>query len=110
MVRLMRFASIAFVMLGMLVLCTAAMAQPGPGMGMGMFGGQQASLSMQYGRLLNSPTVLKELELVDDQKAKITEANGNMRQSMQEVFSGMQPPSPDMTPEERQKSMDEMQF
>jgi methyl-accepting chemotaxis protein len=84
------------------------MAQPG--MGMGMFGGgAMASLSGQYGRLLNMPAVQKELELVDDQKTKIGEANQTMRESMQEVFSGMQPPSPDMTPEERQKSMDEIQ-
>ncbi len=108
MVRSMRLASIALVMLGMLALCTAALAQPGPGMG--MFGSQaMASLSAQYGRLLMIPSVQKELELVDDQKAKITEANENMRQSMQEAFSGMQPPSPDMTPEEQQKFREEMQ-
>ncbi|MGA2798973.1 MAG: hypothetical protein ABSE63_15445, partial [Thermoguttaceae bacterium] len=107
MVRSMRFTSISLVALGMLVLCSAAMAQPG--MGMGMFGGPMASLSGQYGRLLNMPSVQKELEIVDDQKTKVTEANDKMRSDMQEIFSGMQPPSPDMTPEERQKSMDEMQ-
>ena len=74
----MRFASIVFVMLGMLALCSAAMAQPG--MGMGMFGGgPAASVSMQYGMLFNIPTVQKELELVDDQKTKIKEANDKMR-------------------------------
>jgi hypothetical protein len=107
MVRSMRFASIGFVVLGMLVLCSAAMAQPG--MGMGMFGGGQAALSGQYGRLLNSPTVQKDLEIVDEQKTKITAANEKMMSSMRDAFSGMQPPSPDMTPEERQKSMEEMQ-
>jgi hypothetical protein len=79
-------------------------------MGFGMFGGGQGtSISAQYGRLLNSPTVQKELELVDDQKTKLGEANQTMRDSMQEVFSGMQPPTPDMTPDEPRKAGEEMQ-
>jgi hypothetical protein len=110
MVRSMRFASIILAFLAVLVLSANAWAQPGRGMGMGMFGGGQAqSISAQYGRLLGMPSVQKELELVDDQKAKITEANEKMMSSMREAFSGMEPPSPDMTPEERQKSMEEMQ-
>jgi len=105
MVRSMRFASIVFVMLGMLVLCTAAMAQPGPGMGFGMFGGgPMATLSAQYGRLINLPTVQKELELVDDQKTKIKEASDKAQAARRELFSGMQ----DIAPEERQAKMEEI--
>jgi hypothetical protein len=110
MVRSMRFASIVLAMLGMLVFCSAAMAQPGRGgMGFGMFGGMGASVSSQYGRLLNMPSVQKELEIVDDQKTKIAEANEKMMTSIREVFSGMEPPSPDMTPEEMTKRREEMQ-
>ena len=66
---------------------------------MGMFGGRSNGILIRaVWAAVESPSVQKELEIVDDQKAKITEANENMRQSMQEVFSGMQPPSPDMTP------------
>ena len=105
MVRSMRFASIALVMLGMLVLCTAAMAQPGPGMGFGMFpGGPAYTVSMQYGRLLNSPTVQKDLELVDDQKTKIKETSDKAQAAMREMRMGMQ----DLAPEERQAKMEEM--
>jgi Spy/CpxP family protein refolding chaperone len=104
----MRFASIVFVMLGILALCTAALAQPGPGMGFGMFGGPPTSVSMTYGLLLNIPTVQKELDLTTDQKTKITAANEKLMSSMRDLFSGMQPPSPDMTPEERQKMREEM--
>ncbi len=107
MVRSMRFASIVLALLGMSVLSAAAWAQPGGGMGFGMFGGPPASVSMAYGRLLNMPSVQKELELVDDQKAKITEANEKMMASMRDLFSGMQPMQ-DMSAEERQKAMEEM--
>ncbi len=82
MTRSLRFGSIVLMSLGGLALCTAGWAQPGPGgprpggPGFGMFGGGPGggSLSMMYGFLLNAPTVQKELELVDDQKAKIKEA------------------------------------
>ena len=107
MTRSMRFASIVLALLAASILCTAAYAQPG--MGFGMFGGGQASVSQQYGRLIMMPSVQKELEIVDDQKSKLSDASQSMRDSMQDVFSGMQPPTQDMTPEERQKSMDEMQ-
>ena len=50
-----------------------------------------------YGMLLSSPTVQKDLDLVDDQKAKIKEINDKARTAMGELFSGMR----DLTPEER---------
>jgi delta 1-pyrroline-5-carboxylate dehydrogenase len=113
MVRSMSIVSIVLAMLGMCILCSAVQAQPGGGFGGGgMFGGggpfgggQAASVSSSYGRLLSSATVQKELELVDDQKTKITEANTKMRTAMREAFQGMQ----DGGPEEMQKKMQALQ-
>jgi hypothetical protein len=67
-------------------------------------GGQTYTLSSQYSRLVNMPTVQKELEIVDDQKTKITEQLTKMRSSMMEIFSGMQ----DVDPEQRQAKMEEI--
>lgn len=85
---------------------TTAWAQPGaapggPGGGMmgGMMGGQGMGLM-----LLASPQVQKELELVDDQKAKIKELSDKAQADMREAFSGMR----DLTQEERQKKMEEL--
>jgi len=113
MTRSFRFASIALVSLGALALCTAVWAQPGPGPGpgfggpgpgFGMFGGGPgASLSAQYGGLLNAPTVQKELNLADDQKAKIKEAGAKAQAAMRELFSGMR----DLSEEERRVKMEE---
>ncbi len=104
MVRSMRFAWIVLVSLGLLALSTAAWAQP-PGPGFGMFGGGPgASVSMQYGRLLNTPTVQKDLELVDDQKTKIKEAADKAQAAMREIFMGMR----DLSQEERQAKMEEI--
>jgi Spy/CpxP family protein refolding chaperone len=55
------------------------------------------SISMMYGMLLGAPTVQKDLDLVDDQKAKIKEINEKTRTAMGEIFAGMR----DLTPEER---------
>jgi Spy/CpxP family protein refolding chaperone len=105
MLRSTRFASIVLAMLGMLVFSAAAWAQPGPGMGFGMFGGgPAASVSMQYGRLINMPTVQKELELVDDQKTKIKEVSDKAQAARRELMMGMQ----DAAPEERQAKMEEI--
>jgi Spy/CpxP family protein refolding chaperone len=70
-------------------------------MGGGPGGG---SLSMMYGMLLNSPTVQKDLDLVDEQKAKLKEANEKAQAAMREMFSGMR----DLSQEERQQKMGEI--
>ena len=98
MIRSLRIVSIAVVSLAALALCDTAWAQPGPGGGGRGFGRMpRMSLSMMYGFLLNAPTVQKDLDLVDDQKAKIKEINEKARTAMGEIFSGMR----DLTPEER---------
>lgn len=70
-------------------------------MGGGPGGG---SIAGQYARLLSSPTVQKELELVDDQKAKIAEAGQKAQTAMRQMFSGMR----DLSEEERRAKMQEM--
>lgn len=108
--RTICFASIVLALVAISALSATASAQPGPGMGFGMFGGGAgAALSGQYGRLLTMPSVQKELELVDDQKDKIRAASEKMMSSMGELRDGMSPPSPDMSQEERQKWMEDMQ-
>ncbi len=98
MMRSLRIVSIVAVSLAALALSDTAWAQPGPGGGgRGMGRMPRASLSMMYGALLNAPTVQKELDLVDDQKAKIKEISDKTRTAMGELFSGMR----DLTPEER---------
>ena len=112
MTRLCHVGSIALMSLGALALCTAVWAQPGPGgpppggPGFGMFGGGPGGMSLagMYGFLLNTPTVQKELELVDDQKAKIKEAGDKAQAAMREMFSGMR----DLSNEERQEKMREV--
>jgi Spy/CpxP family protein refolding chaperone len=114
MARSFRFASVALVSLGALALCTPVRAQPGPGFGPGfggpgpgfaMFGGGPgASLSSQYGRLLNAPTVQKELNLTEDQQAKIKEIRDKGRAAGRELFSGMR----DWSEEERRTKMEEI--
>jgi Spy/CpxP family protein refolding chaperone len=54
--------------------------------------------------LLSSDVVAKELELVDDQKAKIKAINEKAMAAMREAGQGMR----DLSPEERQKRMAEM--
>ena len=107
MMRSLRVVSIAVVSLAVLALADTAWAQPGPGpggrgpgFGRGMFG---RSVSMMYGMLLNSPTVQKDLNLVDDQKTKIKEITDKADAARRELFSGMR----DLTPEERQAKFTE---
>jgi len=113
MVRLLRIVSITLVSLAALALSDTAWAQPGPGgggrgMGMGMMrGGFNPSLSMMYPMLLNSPTVQKDLDLLDEQKAKIKEANDKSRAAMREIGSSMGDMS-DLTDKERQAKWQEM--
>lgn len=107
--RSIRFVAIAFASLAALGLCTSAWAQPGPGggprPGFGMFGGGSgASVSMLYGPLLNVPTVQKELDLLDDQKAEIKPASDKAQAAMRESFSGMR----DLSQEERRAKMEEI--
>jgi Spy/CpxP family protein refolding chaperone len=111
MARSLRWMSLVFAALAVVALCTAAQAQRGPGgrgpgrggPGFG-FGGGDASLSMMYGMLLNSPKVQKELDLIDDQTAKIKEANDKTRKAMSDLWSGMR----DLSPEDRQAKMEEI--
>ena len=94
----------------LLTVCVAALAltastawaQPGRGPGGpmgGMMGGQGMGLM-----LLANAQVQKELELVDDQKAKIKELSDKLQADMREAFSGMR----DLSAEERQKKMEEL--
>jgi Spy/CpxP family protein refolding chaperone len=110
MLRIFHFLAIAGVLLATLALSIAAGAQregdrgqrpdgppgggppgggPPPG-GPGMFGGPGGgALSGQYGRLLNSPTVQKELGLTEAQQTKLKEVSEKSRAGMREMFSGM---------------------
>lgn len=97
----------------LLTVCAAALAltaatawaQPGRGPGGaggpmgGMMGGQNMGLM-----LLANPQVQKELELVDDQKAKIKELGDKLQADMREAFAGFR----DLSQEERQKKMEEL--
>jgi len=73
-----------------------------------MFGGGPGggSLSSQYGRLLNAPTVQKELQLTEDQIAKIKEMGEKSQAAMREMFSGMRDMR-EMSDAERQARMKE---
>jgi Spy/CpxP family protein refolding chaperone len=106
MARSLRFASIVLVSLATVAICTAAWAQPGSGgpPRPGFFGGMNMSLSMMYGPLLKSPTVQKDLGLLEDQEAKIKEASDKADTAMREMRSGMR----DLSPEERQEKWKEM--
>jgi hypothetical protein len=114
MARLLRFVSIAVVALAMIAASDTAWAQRGgrgggPG-GPGGPGGMRMpdrTLSMMYGALLNAPTVQKDIDLLDDQKAKIKEIGDKAGEAMKEVFSGMGDMR-DLSDEERAKKQEEM--
>jgi Spy/CpxP family protein refolding chaperone len=96
MMRSLRIVSIAVVSLAVLALCDAAWAQPGPGGGGRGFGRMpRMSVTMMYGFLLNAPTVQKDLDLVDDQKAKLKEINDKARAAMQELWGQMRGLAPE---------------
>jgi hypothetical protein len=63
---------------------------------MGMMGG---GMFNDPAMLLGMEPVQKELELSDDQKAKVTQLSADSRQGMQELFQ--------LSPEERQTKMAE---
>jgi Spy/CpxP family protein refolding chaperone len=91
---------IAAVVCVALTITSAAVAQdqdgqrrgrgPGGGGGFGDFGGAS---------LLRNEAVQKELELVDDQKAKLTKLGEGMRAEFTEMFQGMR----DLSSEERRE-------
>lgn len=121
MVRLLRIAPIAWMLFVSLIVSTAAGAQRGtdreppeggpppggpPRGGPGMFGGPGGgSLSGQYGRLLNIPTVQKELGLTESQQTKVKEVTEKARGEMREMFSGMR----GLTEEQRRAKFAELE-
>ena len=123
MARFNRVAVIAVVLLAAVAVCAEVWAQPGPGggrgprpggfgfgiAGFGMMGGGPGggSISMMYGMLLNTATVQKELELVEEQKTKIKAANEKAQAAMREMFSGMGN-FRDLSEDERKSKMEDM--
>jgi hypothetical protein len=78
--------------------------------GFGMMGGGpggQFSISTMYGMLLGTPTVQKDLELVDEQKEKLKSANEKAQAAWRQMFSGMGNMQ-DLSDEERKSKMEEM--
>lgn len=84
-----------------MVATPAARAQGGRG-GMGMMGGAGPMAGV---RVLSTPEGEKELNITDDQKAKIAELNENMRANMQEKFQGLREELEGASPEERTEKM-----
>jgi len=84
-------------------LWAQAPAQPGgpggPGRFFGPMGGPGGRLM-----LLMNPAVVKELELTEDQQAKLRELGQQIRERMQEQFRGFR----DLSPEEREARFREM--
>jgi Spy/CpxP family protein refolding chaperone len=106
MVRSLRFVLVA---LAICALCNSAWAQPGPrGGGRGPGRGFTPSMSMMYPMLLGSQTVQKDLDLVDEQKAKLKELSEKNRAAMRELFSSGGDMR-DMTDEERAEVRKKMQ-
>ena len=103
--RSLRFASIGLIAMAAMALCTTAWSQPGPGgPGRGGFGmGGMQSPAMMWGRLLQSATVQKELNLTDDQKDKLKEYSDKAQAAMRELFAGMR----DLSADERAAKMAE---
>ena len=92
--------------------CSAALAQApkgaGPrGGGVFGFGGMPGSSAEMWGRLLRLEEVQKELELNDDQKAKLKEIGEKALARMKEAFSGMQG-FRDLSADERRAKMAEL--
>jgi hypothetical protein len=74
-----------------------------------MMGPPGANVSMMYGFLLNTPTVQKELELVDEQKAKIKELGEKAMAAMREMRAGMgSMRDPNLSEDERRAKGEEM--
>jgi len=102
MTRSLRFVLMAFALLAAVALRSEAVAQMRfSGGTFGVLGGGMGAL---YIGLLNSPTVQKELNLSDDQKAKISEAVNKLRARMGQMPPGMG----DLSEEERQAELKKM--
>jgi delta 1-pyrroline-5-carboxylate dehydrogenase len=93
--------------LGAALLAAEANAQPqGGGRGArGMGGMGPGGGGMGLLMLVQNEKVQKELEIVDDQKTKLTELSTEQRTAMRDMFTSMQ----DLSQEERQTKMQEMQ-
>jgi len=113
MARSTRFFSIALMTLAAITLSSAAWGQPGPGGPPNRPGGGPGGPGMPFGGpfmggmlwspypLLAADSVAKELELTDDQKAKIKAINERAMADMGAAFEELR----DLEPQERQKKM-----
>jgi len=102
--RSLRFVSIGLVSMAVVALfATVSSAQPGGGRG-GFGRGMMQSPAAMWGMLLQAPTVQKDLNLTEDQQAKIKELSEKARAGMAELFQGMR----DLSPEEQQARRAEM--
>lgn len=110
MTRSLRCVVMGLAGLTAIACCATVWAQQGAGGrggrggGGGFFGGPGMGGFASPYMLLSSDAVVKELELVDDQKAKIKEINDKARATAREGLQGLR----DLSPEERQKRMTEM--
>ena len=100
--NLLRVSSLVFAV-SLFATFQEASAQPGGGRGP-QFGGGGGGVT----DLLRDSGIRKELELVDDQIAKIEELGNQIRSEMQEVFAGFRGLR-DLPEEERRAKMEEMQ-
>jgi Spy/CpxP family protein refolding chaperone len=109
--RLLRIATVGVAALVLLSQFSTAFAQGQPrgqrGFGGGMGGPGGGNPAMMWGRLLQAEAVQKDLELVDDQKAKLKEISDKAMAKMRESFSGMGNLR-DLSDDERKTKMDEM--
>jgi hypothetical protein len=78
------WAIVAIAVLSMSSVAFAQRGRGGPGGGGGLFGGGQTNGL----DLLGDENVRKELDLVDDQIAKLQEVGGKMRDEMRAAFEG----------------------
>ena len=109
-----RTVAIVFALLGVVVVCTTAWAQPGPGgppgggfgFGMGGFGmGGPGGGGQSPYTLLAADAVAKELNLTAEQKTKIKTINDTAQAATRDAMESMQ----DLEPQERQQKMPEIQ-
>jgi hypothetical protein len=91
MARSFIFVSVGFVSLMALALCTTTWAQPGPGSGpeprTRHIGGPSSVLPLMYMYVPGTPTVQKELNLTEDQQAKIKEVTDKAQTTMRDLFA-----------------------
>ena len=111
---LRRVVVMAGVMLVMASVASLALAQPGGGFGggggFGMMGGGVMGGNTSITSLLRMPQVQTELKLTDDQKTKIQDLSGTMRDKMMEAMNagGGPPDFQNMSQEDMQKQMADM--